>query len=98
MTDEELLRERLMKSFKDFESICSRCGSCCGAYDGDACSNLVNAGGGTYSCKNYEGRLGLQQTVSGKIFTCVPIRELLKEGQLRPECAYNIRGRARTNG
>lgn len=73
-----------------FEGICKRCGECCGSQDGDPCVNLAkDAVTGKYNCKIYENRLGLQRTVSGKIFNCVPIRDVVRQDLLRPNCAYN---------
>jgi len=73
---------------KKFEGACKHCGECCGALDGEACANLAKHPAGTSYCKVYETRLGLQKTVGGKIFNCVPIRELARQGRLRPGCAY----------
>lgn len=72
-----------------FESVCKRCGECCGLVDGDPCVNLKKYKEGAYYCTVYDERLGIQKTVSGKIFNCVYIREIIKHGCLRPNCAYN---------
>ena len=72
----------------DFEAKCKCCGRCCGAEDGDPCENLVRNFGTSYYCKIYDLRLGLQKTVSGKIFSCVSIGELIRRGSLREACAY----------
>ena len=74
-----------------FESVCRRCGACCGSEDGDPCSNLMRNPDGKYACKTYGNRLGVQKTVYGMIFNCVPIRDLIKDGALRETCAYNER-------
>lgn len=71
-----------------YEAICVRCGACCGMTDGDPCASLQNGGDGTYHCKAYATRLGPQKTVSGKSFTCVPIRDVLKYESPHPGCAY----------
>ena len=72
-----------------FEALCVRCGECCGATDGDPCARLCfDEKSARYYCADYENRLGDQRTVSGKIFTCVTIRELIKTGGLRQKCAY----------
>ncbi|MDD5438848.1 MAG: hypothetical protein PHS37_01520 [Candidatus Omnitrophica bacterium] len=93
MSDELFLTEKLKKGYQDFENLCRRCGSCCGAHDGDPCANLVRDGEDRYLCRVYDRRFGIQKTMSGKVFTCIDIRELIKEKQLRPECGYHIRGR-----
>jgi hypothetical protein len=72
-----------------FEEICARCGRCCGSDDGDPCANLIaSPAAGKYYCRVYPSRFGPQRTVSGKTFTCVPIRGLIKIGALREGCAY----------
>lgn len=71
-----------------YESLCLRCGACCGVSDGDPCANLQNDGLSRYYCLAYESRLGAQKTVSGKLFTCVPIRDVLKYDSPYIECAY----------
>jgi hypothetical protein len=75
----------------EFESICRRCGACCGSEDGDPCRNLVKDKNGRYECRIYQNRLGPQETVSGKIFKCVEIREMIARGCVRENCAYLIR-------
>jgi uncharacterized cysteine cluster protein YcgN (CxxCxxCC family) len=72
---------------EEFESICKRCGECCGSLD-DPCRNLAKMDNGTYFCKDYSNRLGPQKTVSGKYFNCIPIREYISRDTLRPNCAY----------
>jgi len=70
-----------------FEKVCTRCGECCGASD-DPCSKLVKQPDGTYFCKDYANRLGLQKTISGKSFHCVSIREHIEGKTLHEKCAY----------
>ena len=70
------------------ETLCRRCGRCCGSTDGDPCSKLIKNRDGTYSCSDYANRLGQQSTVSGKTFECVPIQDVKKAGGLRPGCGY----------
>lgn len=72
---------------KEFESICTRCGECCGASD-DPCTNLVRLEKDKYICKAYNSRFGSQKTISGNPFTCVPIRDHIKNDTLRANCAY----------
>jgi len=79
--------EHLKMKDENFESLCKRCGACCGAED-DPCTNLRKSGEGRYYCKDYFNRLGPQRTVSGRRFECVSIREHIKNKTLRPGCAY----------
>lgn len=72
------------------EALCRRCGSCCGLFDGDPCENLKEGGPGLYYCSIYDNRFGTHKTVSGKTFTCVPIRELLKFDLPYNKCAYSL--------
>ncbi len=72
---------------EEFESICKRCGECCGSLD-DPCRNLVKLPDGTYFCRDYANRLGRQKTVSGSSFRCVSIREHISLATLRQNCAY----------
>ena len=89
MTSENIRYENYHAlALERFESACRRCGECCGSLDGDPCVNLGKNSDGTCYCKDYENRLGPQRTRSGKIFECVPIRQIMKEGHLRPNCSY----------
>lgn len=72
---------------EEFESVCTRCGQCCGSGD-DPCSNLIQKEDGSYFCKSYPTRLGRQKTVEGYEFNCVPIGEHIRKGTLRSGCAY----------
>jgi len=81
----------LTAASEDFEARCKRCGACCGALD-DPCHNLVKTPAGSWKCKNYENRFGLQRTVSGVTFNCVSIREHISRGTLRPGCGYHKMG------
>ena len=81
-------------NYQDFkkaqhESLCKRCGNCCGVKDKDPCVNLIKTKSGKYFCIDYENRLGEQKTISGKTINCVPIRKILHKTWLgRNECAY----------
>lgn len=75
----------------EFEARCKRCGTCCGANGTNPCANLIRDPDGKYSCKNYETRIGIQFTVDGTPFTCVPIRDLMETGLPFPDCGYNNR-------
>jgi uncharacterized cysteine cluster protein YcgN (CxxCxxCC family) len=80
-----------LKKEKELESLCVRCGACCGAFDQDPCVHLKTAKDGKYFCDIYENRLGRQKTVSGKSFECVRIEENLREFDPYPSCAYGKR-------
>lgn len=77
------------KQFRIYEDRCRRCGLCCGAEDGDPCINLVKNIDGKYSCKVYENRIGQQKTLSGKVFSCVPMKQVIMYSGTRPGCAYS---------
>ncbi|RKY42590.1 MAG: hypothetical protein DRP85_02330 [Candidatus Makaraimicrobium thalassicum] len=85
--DAERYEKYRLKKEEEFESICKRCGECCGALD-DPCRNLVRLDDGAYFCRDYANRFGPQMTVSGNTFTCVPIREHISKSTLRQNCAY----------
>lgn len=78
------------KKFEDFESLCMQCGECCGSKDGDPCECLRKNSDGKLFCSAYGERFGPRSTMSGRVFNCVPIREMISRGNLRPNCAYNI--------
>lgn len=67
----------LEKKELDWESLCCRCGGCCGAFD-DPCTHLKMESDGIFFCDSYETRFGPQTTVSGQRFECVPIKKLLR--------------------
>lgn len=71
-----------------YEALCKRCGECCGASTSDPCANLAKLENGTYDCRIYETRYGPQQSVSGNIFACVNIREVISAGAGYPNCPY----------
>jgi hypothetical protein len=74
---------------KQFESLCVRCGSCCGAADNDPCQHLILDKDGKYFCNTYENRFGLQKSKSGREFLCVPIRQILFQSWSGSwKCAY----------
>ena len=63
--------------FREWEARCRQCGACCGVMDGDPCEHLRRRDDDRYYCSIYDHRFGLHQTVGGKIFRCVPVREIL---------------------
>lgn len=75
------------RSSAEYESLCKQCGKCCGL-ETDPCVNLKKGASGRYYCAVYEFRLGRQVTVSGRIFTCVQIREVVKKGLPNEGCGY----------
>ena len=62
---------------RKYESLCLRCGACCGAFEDDPCSHLKKDDEIKYFCDIYEKRFGLQKTVGGRDFVCMPIRDIL---------------------
>lgn len=86
--DELLYIQKQYEELQEYEALCLRCGACCGIHDSDPCSNLVKDASGSYFCRDYDNRLGIQTTVSGKTFTCVQIRDLLKFDLPYSGCAY----------
>jgi hypothetical protein len=71
------------------ESRCLRCGVCCGSRDGDPCVNLSRDETGKYFCLDYEHRFALQKTVSGVVFSCVPMRMVIAHSNPpHPGCGY----------
>jgi len=85
--DAETYGEYAGKKETEFEAVCKMCGECCGLLD-DPCRNLAPQDDGTYFCVDYDDRLGPQTTRSGKSFTCISIREHIKQDTLRTNCAY----------
>ena len=88
--DDKRYEKHLMTQSERYEGACKRCGECCGSTDGDPCANLDrDTVSGRYFCRSYDDRLGPQKTLSGRMFNCVPIRDIIRQGLLRPNCAYN---------
>ncbi|MDD5174370.1 MAG: hypothetical protein PHV48_06060 [Candidatus Omnitrophica bacterium] len=75
------------RNSEEYEALCKRCGKCCGL-ETDPCVNLKKDISGNYYCAVYESRLGRQVTVSGRIFTCVEIREVVRKGLPNGGCGY----------
>lgn len=65
----------LEKKAKEWESLCGRCGGCCGAYD-DPCLHLVKDRRGKFYCKIYTGRFGRRKSIKNEEFKCVPVKEI----------------------
>ncbi|MCK4519614.1 MAG: hypothetical protein KAT96_00370 [Candidatus Omnitrophica bacterium] len=73
---------------KEWESLCRRCGACCGAYD-DPCLHLKKDKEGKYNCEIYSERFGLKKSIKGEEFNCVPIKEIIKTHWKNDHlCAY----------
>lgn len=88
--DDKALVEKQLEELKRYESLCRCCGICCGANDSDPCVHLKEKEDGKYYCDTYDSRFGIQKTISGKDFTCVMIRDVLKFGVRYEGCGYNI--------
>jgi hypothetical protein len=63
---------------EQWESLCIRCGGCCGAFD-DPCKHLKKDQQGKYCCEIYTQRFGLRESASGERFNCVPIKEIIRK-------------------
>ena len=85
--DSDKYKKHMADKEEEFESLCRRCGECCGSSD-EPCQNLAKKDDGTFFCKDYENRLGPQKTTSGKFFNCILIRGHVAKDSLRPNCAY----------
>lgn len=78
-----------MRDEQAYEALCKRCGACCGVFEADPCVHLKKGEDGLYLCLTYESRLGMQRTVSGREFKCVPVRSILFESWSGSwNCAY----------
>ena len=86
---QERYLERQKEQAKEYEARCRRCGACCGVKASDPCINLIKDGDDKYFCKAYDNRIGQQVTVSGKSFSCIPIRVFLQFNPPYPKCAYS---------
>jgi uncharacterized cysteine cluster protein YcgN (CxxCxxCC family) len=83
--------EYFKKEQKRWESLCIRCGGCCGAFD-DPCRHLKKDNKDRYYCEVYDNRFGPQETVGGEKFNCVPIIKLLDRYWKNEHlCAYKKR-------
>jgi len=76
-SDEEKYYRLQALQFKEWEKLCRCCGSCCGIPEDDPCEHLVETSKGKYRCAIYKARFGIHKTKNGRIFKCVPIREIL---------------------
>jgi uncharacterized cysteine cluster protein YcgN (CxxCxxCC family) len=86
-TDDMAYAENRRRNSEEYEALCKQCGKCCGL-ETDPCVNLKKSPTGKYYCAVYNSRLGSQVTVSGRTFTCVQIREVVKFGLPQEGCGY----------
>ncbi len=87
--DSQLYSEKQKQKLEEHEALCHHCGACCGALDGDPCLNLIKSADNKYFCKDYANRSNQQQkTISGKNFSCVPIRDYLRYNPPYGNCGY----------
>ncbi|MCA9393409.1 MAG: hypothetical protein KC900_04325 [Candidatus Omnitrophica bacterium] len=84
-TESSYLKWRVDQERK-WEALCSRCGACCGAAEGDPCEHLQVDGSGRYCCAVYQNRFGWHQTVNGEPLRCVPIRDILHKSWPGDRC------------
>jgi hypothetical protein len=88
MSEDRYIRYQKEKLI-EYENLCKRCGACCGVFDNDPCINLKEEVKGKYFCAIYENKLGVQNSISGKEFICVPIWDILhKSWSGSFNCAY----------
>jgi len=87
--DEIKYNNKQAEQLQEYEALCKRCGKCCGAGTSEPCSNLAVYHDGKFYCKSYQNRLGMQRTVSGRVFTCVDIRDVLAKGIPHEGCGYS---------
>ena len=92
--DSTSYEKRLEEDYVKYNLLCRRCGKCCGA-ESDPCAKLASDEKGIYFCSVYEARLGVRETVSGKMFTCVAIRDNIRGGFSHPDCVYVKKTEAR---
>ncbi|MCK5578438.1 MAG: hypothetical protein KAI63_02825 [Planctomycetes bacterium] len=64
--------------YRQHESLCKRCGTCCGSADDDPCKHLKSFktidNQVKYYCATYQDRFRTHQTKKGTSIQCVPIR------------------------
>ena len=73
----------------EHESLCKRCGACCGLKDNDPCEHLKKDKDNLFLCDIYEDRFGIRRTTKGEEVLCVPIRNILhKTWWGKSECPY----------
>ena len=73
MLDELKYQNTLKRRQEDWESLCVRCGGCCGAYD-DPCLHLKKDAQDKFYCTIYDQRFGSRKTVKGEQFNCVFVK------------------------
>ncbi|MBL8014268.1 MAG: hypothetical protein JNN05_10510 [Candidatus Omnitrophica bacterium] len=71
---------------KRWESLCGRCGACCGVVENDPCEHLRGHQKGGYYCSIYDRRFGEHKTVNGRTVQCVPVRQIIHSSWLGDEC------------
>ncbi len=86
MDDPQRYKQLQQEQEKRWESLCGRCGACCGAAEGDPCEHLEKLDNGRYSCTIYSNRFGLHKTRGGKPFLCVSIRDILHKSWPGDSC------------
>jgi hypothetical protein len=86
--EEKRYEEHLASQEAEWENLCLRCGACCGAFE-DPCRELRKDQEGKYFCHVYSRRYGPHETVGGKKFRCMPIRDIIHMSWNNDQlCAY----------
>lgn len=85
-SDQERYERLQVAQQTQWEAKCRRCGACCGAAEGDPCEHLTALPQGGYACAIYANRFGERRTVKGRVFQCVPIRDILFESWAGDSC------------
>lgn len=89
MDDQERYQKLQAEKERDWEAYCQFCGMCCSIKDEDPCEHLSEKEKGIYICNIYDNRFGLHKTKAGRVFRCVPLREILNKNWPGDDrCAY----------
>ena len=77
MDDTERYQQYLKEAADRQESLCRRCGACCGLFEKDPCVKLVVGPDRRAACSDYENRFGMQKSINGNEFKCVSVRRII---------------------
>jgi len=92
ISDQKRYQQLQERQFRAWEALCTRCGACCGVVEGDPCEHVTKLRSGQYACAIYEKRFGMHKTRSGRLFKCVPIRDICHKSWPGDQCCgYKIK-------